>query len=336
MDLATFLSDTQLLLSVDFVQQSLLAAAILGLLSGVMTPLIVLRQMSFSVHATSELALMGGAAALLFGLNIGFGAVVGSIIAALVLAVLGLRQQQDSAIGVVMSFGLGLSVLFIHLYPGNSSTAMSLLTGQIVAVSQQSTWLLGMVTVLVVGLVALLWRPMLFASADPVMAQASGVPVRWISLIFAVLVGLTAAQSVQIVGALLVMALLITPGAAAVQITSSPLRAVIWSVVFAEIAAIGGLILSLAPGLPISVFVTTISFVIYLICRLLGWARSRSATRDEIAFRRRGHRGALALPDAAVAGEPAPGVAATSAGAEENPADHHHQPTEPVRHPERY
>ncbi|QGU08273.1 High-affinity zinc uptake system membrane protein ZnuB [Corynebacterium occultum] len=337
MDFATFLSDTQFLLSVDFVQQSLLAAAILGLLSGVMTPLIVLRQMSFSVHATSELALMGGAAALLFGLNIGFGAVAGAIIAALVLAVLGLRQQQDSAIGVVMSFGLGLSVLFIHLYPGNSSTAMSLLTGQIVAVSEQSTWLLGIVTIIVVGTVVLLWRPMLFASADPVMAQASGVPVRWISLGFAILVGLTAAQSVQIVGALLVMALLITPGAAAVQVTSSPLRAVILSVVFAEIAAVGGLILSLAPGLPISVFVTTISFVIYLICRLLGWARNRNATRDEVAFRRRGHRGALALPGdtpATVVGTTA--TLGTPASAEENPAEHHHQPETPARNPERY
>lgn len=327
MDFTSFLTDTQYLLSVDFVQQSLIAAAILGVLSGVMTPLIVLRQMSFSVHATSELALMGGAAALLFGLNIGFGAVVGAIVAALVLAVLGLRQQQDSAIGVVMSFGLGLSVLFIHLYPGNSSTAFSLLTGQIVAVSSASTWLLALVAVIVIAAVAIFWRPMLFASADPVMAQASGVPVRWISLGFAVLVGLTAAQSVQIVGALLVMALLITPGAAAVQITSSPIKAVIWSVVFAELAAVGGVLLSLAPGLPVSVFVTTISFVIYLICRVIGWARNRTATRDEDAIRRRGARGAMG---------PAAPVEQTEAGAQENPADHHHQAEQPVRPPRRY
>ncbi|AGF73409.1 metal ABC transporter permease [Corynebacterium halotolerans] len=287
MDFAQMLADTQYLFTVGFVQQALLASAILGVLSGVMTPLIVLRQMSFSVHATSELALMGAAAALLFGLNIGGGAVVGSIVAALLLALLGMRRQQDSAIGVVMSFGLGLSVLFIHLYPGNSSTAFSLLTGQIVGVSGTSVWLLGLVAVLVVGTVWLFWRPLLFASADPVMAQAAGVPVRGFSLLFAVLVGLTAAQSVQIVGALLVMALLITPGAAAVQITSSPVKAVAWSVLFAEIAAVGGLVLSLAPGLPVSVFVTTISFVIYLLCRLVGWRRGRRASRDEVAAARR-------------------------------------------------
>lgn len=284
--LSKFLEDTQYLLGVDFVQDALVACALLGILSGVMTSLIVLRQMSFSVHATSELALMGAAAALLFGLNIGFGAIAGAIVAAIILAVLGLKGQQDSAIGVVMSFGLGLSVLFLHLYPGNANTAMTLLTGQIVGVSSASVWLLAATTVIIVAAVTILWRPLLFASADPVMAQAAGVPVKALSVVFAVLVGLTAAQSVQIVGSLLVMALLITPGAAAVQITSSPLRAVVWATVFAEVSAVGGFILSLAPGLPVSVFVTTISFVIYLVCRFIGWLRGRSAVRDDIAAAR--------------------------------------------------
>ncbi|APT83414.1 metal ABC transporter permease [Corynebacterium ammoniagenes] len=286
MDLQTFFEDTNYLLSVDFVQQALIACALLGVLSGVMTPLVVLRQMSFSVHATSELALMGASAALLFGLNIGLGAIAGAIGAAIVLAVLGFRGQQDSAIGVVMSFGLGLSVLFIHLYPGNPTAAMSLLTGQIVGISGSSLWLLMRTTIIVVGAVFFFWRPMLFASADPVMAQAAGIPVRVISVIFAVLVGLAAAQSVQIVGALLVMALLITPGAAAVQLTSSPLKSVVLSVIFAEVAAVGGLILSLAPGLPVSVFVTTISFVIYLICRGIAMVHNRRAVRDDIAAKR--------------------------------------------------
>ncbi|STC68819.1 metal ABC transporter permease [Corynebacterium pilosum] len=281
--IADLWADTQYLLSVDFVQTSLVACAFLGLLSGVMTSLIVLRQMSFSVHATSELALMGASAALLFGLNIGLGAVAGSIVAAIVLALLGMRGQQDSAVGVVMSAGMGLSVLFLHLYPGNSATAMTLLMGQIVGVSTASLWLLIATTVIVVLAVVVFWRPILFASADPVMARAAGVPVRAVAVGFAVLVGLASAQSVQVVGALLVMALLITPGAAAVQITSSPIRAVIWSVVFAELSAVGGFILSLAPGVPVSVFVAGISFLIYLVCRAIGWWRKRGATRDELA-----------------------------------------------------
>lgn len=281
MNLAAFLSEyttaTADLLSVDFVQQALIAAAVLGLLSGVMTPLIVLRQMSFSVHATSELALMGAAAALLFGLNVGWGAIAGSIVAALMLALLGMKQHQDAVIGVVMSFGMGLAVLFIHLYKGNSTRAFSLLTGQIVGVSTASTATLIIVTVCVVGLVALLWRPLLFASADPTMAHAAGIQMRTLAIIFAVLVGVTAAQSVQIVGSLLVMALLITPGASAVQVTASPVRAVLLSIVFAEVAAVGGLILSLAPGVPVSVFVTGISFLIYLVCRAINYVTSRSA-----------------------------------------------------------
>ena len=175
LSLSSFIEDTQYLLSVDFVQSSLIASALLGILSGVMTSLIVLRQMSFSVHATSELALMGASAALLFGLNLGFGAVAGAIVAAIILAVLGFKGQQDSAIGVVMSFGLGLSVLFLHLYPGNSNRALALLTGQIVGISGQNLWLLAGTTLLVVVTVAALWRPLLFASADPVMAQAAGV-----------------------------------------------------------------------------------------------------------------------------------------------------------------
>lgn len=288
MDLSTWLSDTQYLISVDFVQHALIASALLGLLSGVIAPLIVVRQQSFAVHGTAELALMGAAAALLFGLNVGGGAVIGSVVAAILLALLGMKQQ-DSAVGAVMSFGLGLSVLFIHLYPGRSSTAFSLLTGQIVGVSSSSLWILVAVTVIVVAAVVIFWRPLLFASADPIMAQASGVNVRFIAVAFAVLVGLTTSQSVQIVGALLVMALLITPGAAAVAVTANPVKAVVLAVIFAEVSAVGGLLLSLAPGLPVSVFVTTISFVIYLVCRLIGWLRGRGAQRDEDAYRRRQH-----------------------------------------------
>ena len=99
--------------------------------------------------------------------------------------------------------------------------------------------------------------------------------MRAMSLVFAVLVGIASAQSVQIVGALLVMSLLITPGASAAQITANPVRAVWWSVLFAEVAAVGGMVLSLAPGVPVSVCVAFIAFGIYLVCRVVGWARGQ-------------------------------------------------------------
>jgi zinc/manganese transport system permease protein len=96
------------------------------------------------------------------------------------------------------------------------------------------------------------------------------VPVRALGIVFAALVGVVAAQGVQIVGALLVMSLLITPAAAAARVFASPATTIVASVVFAEISAVGGLLLSLAPGVPVSVFVATISFVIYVVCWLLG------------------------------------------------------------------
>ncbi|PAT14445.1 helicase [Corynebacterium sp. NML 120412] len=266
---------TTYLLSQDFVITALVACAFLGVLSGVLAPLIVMRQMSFAVHATSELALMGAAAALVLGLNLSLGAVLGSIAAAIALALLGFKGGNDSAVGVVMSFGMGISVLCIYLYPGNSSIAMSLLTGQVVGVAQTSVWTLAITTVIVVAAVVALWRPLLFSSIDPVMAAATGVRVRTMATVFAILVGLAAANSVQIVGVLLVMALLITPGASAIAVTANPKLAVLLSVVFAEVSAVGGFILSLAPGLPVSVLVAFVSFGIYVVCRGIGAVQAR-------------------------------------------------------------
>lgn len=265
------LSLTADLLGRDFVQQAILAAALLGLLAGLIGPFVVMRQMSFAVHGSSELSLTGAAAALLAGANVGTGALLGSVVAAILFGVLGQRtKDRDSSIGVVMAFGLGLAVLFIHLYPGRTGTNFALLTGQIVGVGYSGLLMLVVVSMVVGAVLAVTYRPMLFATVDPDVAEARGVPVRALGIVFAALVGLTAAQGVQIVGALLVMSLLITPAAAAARITSSPARAIALSIVFAEIAAIGGIMLSLAPGMPISVFVTMIAVAIYLLCRLVG------------------------------------------------------------------
>lgn len=273
--------DTLALLSVDFVQHALLAALLLGIVSGAIAPLIVMRKMSFAAHSTGELALMGAAAALLFGFSVSWGALIGAVLAAVALTALG-QKEQDAIVAVVLSFGMGLSVLFIYLYPGRSSSAFSLLTGQIVGVSSASLNILAVLTVLVVVTMALLWRPLLFATVDPVLAAASGVKVRLLALVFAALIGVVASQGVQIVGALLLIALLITPGAAAVKVTSNPVLAVVLSGTFSVVAAVGGLVASLAPGLPVSVFVTTLSFVIYLVCRVIAWMRSRHVQADAV------------------------------------------------------
>jgi zinc/manganese transport system permease protein len=263
------------LLRHDFVQQAVVAAALLGLIAGLIGPFIVMRQMSFAVHGSSELSLTGAAFALLVGFEVGAGALVGSAVAAALFGILGQRaRERDSAIGVVLAFGLGLAVLFIHLYPGGQTGgSFALLTGQIVGVGYSGLAILAVVSVLVVGVLAMCYRPLLFATVDPELAAGRGVPVRELGIVFAALVGAVAAQGVQIVGALLVMSLLITPAAAAARVCISPLAAIVASVIFAEIAAVGGLLLSLAPGVPVSVFVATISFVIYLGCWLVGRRR---------------------------------------------------------------
>ncbi|MEE3853147.1 metal ABC transporter permease [Gordonia sp. LSe1-13] len=266
-------STTADLLSRDFVQQSLLAIVLLGLLGGLLGPLIVARQMSFAVHGVSELSVTGAAAALLLGVGINVGGVVGAVIAASVFGYMGNRaRERDSVIGVVMAFGLGLGVLFLALY-GSARTGFAMLTGQVVSVGTDGLTAVAITTVVVLAVMAVIYRPLLFASLDPRLAAASGVPLRTLSVVFAVLMGLACAQGVQIIGALLVMSLMITPAAAAARLTANPTTAVIVSIVFAEVAAVGGLIMSLAPGLPVSVFVTTISFVIYVICRWAGHRR---------------------------------------------------------------
>lgn len=266
------------LLSYSFVQQAVFAAALLGLLAGVIGPLIISRQMSFAVHGTSELSLTGAAAALLAGIGVGLGAIVGSVVAAVLFGLLGTKaRERDSVIAVVLSFGLGLSVLFLWLGPERAGSKFSLLTGQVVSVGYNGLALLLTCTVLVLAVLAMVYRPLLFASSDPEVALARGVPVRALSVVFAVMLGITAAFGVQIVGALLVLALLITPAAAAAQLTANPVRATVLAVVFAETAAVGGILLSLAPGVPVSTFVTTISFLIYLICRLVGPRRRQAA-----------------------------------------------------------
>lgn len=266
-------SETGHLLSYEFVQQSLLAIALLGLVGGVLGPMIVARQMSFAVHGAAELSFTGAAAALLAGVGVNIGGVIGAVLAAAVFGLLGQRaRERDSVIGVVMAFGLGLGVLFLSLH-GRVGQGFALLTGQVVSVGTNGLIAVSVTAAIVLVVYAIIYRPLLFASLDPRVAETAGVPTRLLSVVFAILVGLAAAQGVQIIGALLVMSLLITPAAAASRLTANPTTVLILSVVFAEIAAVGGLVLSLAPELPVSVAVTTISFAIYVICRLVGMRR---------------------------------------------------------------
>jgi zinc/manganese transport system permease protein len=256
------------------VKNSIIAGALLGIVGGLIGPFVMMRDLAFAVHGVSELSFAGASAALLFGVNVVAGSIVGSLLAAILIGVLGARaRERNSIIAVLMPFGLGLGILFLALYQGRAANKFGLLTGQIVSVDNpQLLWLILVSIIVIVGLM-LMWRPLTFASVDEDVARARGLPVTTISILFMILLALATAVSIQIIGALLVLALLVTPAAAAMRVTASPLLTPVLSVVFAVVAVVGGILLALGGGLPISPYVTTISFLIYLVCRLTGWRR---------------------------------------------------------------
>ncbi|MGJ6980894.1 metal ABC transporter permease [Aestuariimicrobium soli] len=272
----TFLNFDNLAELLPLVAGSLAAGVILGLIAGVIGPMIHARDLAFAVHGTSELSFAGAAAALYFGASVTAGAIGGSLLAALLLGVLGVRaRHRNATIGILLPFGLGIGVLFLALYTGRSSNKFGLLAGQIVAVESSQLTTLAIVAAVIAVVLIPIWRPLFFASVDPEVAQARGVPVRWLSIAFMLVLGLAVAMSVQLVGALLVLSLLITPTAAAARLTVRPFMLSLLSVVFAITAAVGGIVLSLGPGLPISPYVTTVSFAIFGICALIGHLRER-------------------------------------------------------------
>ena len=280
---------------------SIIAGAVLAVIGGVTGVFVTLRDSAFAVHGIAELSFAGAALALLIGADVVTGSLGGSVAAALLIGLLGSRtSRQQSVIGTLMPFGLGLGILFLSLYQGRSANRFSLLTGQIVSVDAAQIGEMALGAVVVVGGLLLLWRPLTFASVDPQVAAAKGVPLRALSLVYMLLLGVAVALSVQVVGALLVLALLITPAAAANRLTASPVRSVLLSVLFAEVAMVGGILLALAGSLPISPYVTTISFAIFLVCTGIQAIRRRHSasgrrtpaeeTTAEKAAADRGHR----------------------------------------------
>lgn len=258
------------------VSNSVWAGAVLGIVGGLIGVFIMQRDMAFAVHGISELSFAGAAAALLIGADVLTGSIVGSLIAAVIIGFLGARaRDRNSIIGVLMPFGLGLGILFLSLYSGRSANRFSLLTGQIVSVeSGQLTWLI-VISAIVLVVLLVIWRPLRFDSLDPQSAAARGVPTRAVSLVFMLLLGLIVAVSVHIIGALLVMALLVTPAAAAMRVASGPISVPVLAATFGVVSAVGGILLAIAGTLPVSPYITTISFAIYIVCRIVGSRRGR-------------------------------------------------------------
>jgi zinc/manganese transport system permease protein len=260
------------LLAQPFAQHALLAAALVAVSCGLIGPLVVTRGMSFAVHGTAELAFTGAAAGLVIADNPVAGALAGSLVVAALIATLGARpRERDSAIGAILAFGMGIGVLLLGFYQGFATAATNILFGNIFGVSGTQLLILVAIGVVVVAVMATWYRPLLFASVDSEAAEARGVPVRRLGLMFLLVLALTVTGAAQVVGTLLVLSLAITPAAAAQRLSASPLVVAALSVIFAVAAADGGLLASFgASNVKASVFITSVSFAIYLAARLAG------------------------------------------------------------------
>jgi zinc/manganese transport system permease protein len=262
------------LLGQHFVHTALLAGAVAAVVSGAIGTFVVTRGASFAVHAISELGFTGAAGALVLGIDPVLGMIVGSLAVGSLLGVLSMRgRERDSSIGAVLAFGLGVGVLFLSLYQGYATEATNLLFGSIVGVSDVQLRNLAIVAAAVLAGVAVAYRPLLFSSVDPELAEARGVPLRALSVLTFLLLALTTAEAIQVVGVLLVLTLVITPAAAAQRLTGRPGLALMLSVAIALVSTEGGILLSLEKPWPTSFFISAISFAVYVAARGRSWWR---------------------------------------------------------------
>lgn len=257
-----------------FAQHALLAGTLVAITSGLIGPFIVTRKMAFAVHGTAELSFTGAAAGLLVVGDPVVGALAGSLVVATAIGLLGVRERErDSAIGVILAFGLGVGVYLLSLYHGFATEATNILFGQIFGVSSGQLLLLLGVAAGVLVATTILYRPLLFASVDADVAEARGVRLRLVGLLFLFVLALTVTEAAQIVGTLLVLSLAITPAAAAQRLSARPAVVTGLSILFALLACDGGLIASLeSDTIKASVFVTVFSFAIYALARVAGGA----------------------------------------------------------------
>lgn len=281
-------ADVQMLLQFHFMQNALLAGTIVAAMAGAVGYFIVLRGQSFAAHTLSQVGFPGAAAGVLLHTSPLFGLLVFCTASALGIGLAGRgldagRRSEAAVVGTILAFSLGLGLLFFRLYAGSAQGIYGFLFGTILGISDGAalaTALLAGVSLVVLAAIA---RPLLFASIDPDVAQARGVPVRGLSIAFLVLVALAVAQAVQIVGTLLTFALLVAPAAAARQLTSRPWLGLSLSVLLSLAYTWAGLAVAYFSIYPVGFFITSFAFATYLAVRLaraaLGGRRPSAARR---------------------------------------------------------
>jgi zinc/manganese transport system permease protein len=270
-------ADLQSMLQYDFMRHAFEAGTIVAIIAGIIGYFIVLRRSSFAAHALSHIGFAGAAGAVLFGINPIVGLLVFTSGGGIAIATLGRKAaSRDVQIGTVLAFMLGLGVLFISLYSGYATEAYSLLFGEILGISSGDVIVTLVAALVLLAVVAVVYRPLLFTSLDEDVAEAKGISIFWIGVIFMLLVAVATSISVQVVGVLLIFALMVTPAAAAQRLARRPAQGIMISVTIALLATWLGLFISFYIPYPVSFFITTLTFAVYLAVRFLKSSKSTS------------------------------------------------------------
>jgi zinc/manganese transport system permease protein len=263
-------ADWQDIFQYDFMRHAFLAGTIIAVLAGAVGYFVVLRGLAFASHTLANIGFAGAAGAVFIGVNPVFGLLAFTLLGALGMSAFGRRlSERDVAVGIILATALGLGLLFISLYKGYSTDAYSVLFGELLGISEQEVFIaliVGIITLLALGI---LYRPLLFASLDEEVATAKGLPVTLLGGVFFLLLALAVAEAVQIVGVLLIFALLVTPAAIAERLVVRPGRALLLAVVLALLFTWGGLFIAYYQPYSLGFFITSLAFATYLVVRFL-------------------------------------------------------------------
>ncbi|SRR5579884_871073 len=261
-------ADLQQMFQYGFMQHAFEAGTVVAIIAGIVGYFVVLRRSSFAAHALSHIGFAGAAGAVLIGVSPVFGLLLFTSVGGTTMATLGRRAaHRDVHIGIVLAFLLGLGVLFISLYTGYATEAYSILFGEILGISASDVVLTLVAGLIILCAIAAVYRPLLFSSLDEDVAEAKGMPVLLLGVIFMLLVAVAVSIAVQVVGVLLIFSLMVTPAATAQRLARRPQRIIIISVIISLLATWSGLFISFYEPYPVSFFITTIVFAFYLFVR---------------------------------------------------------------------
>jgi len=263
------------LLHYDFMVHAYEAGTVVALIAGAIGYFVVLRSSAFAAHALSHIGFAGATGAVVAGLNPIVGLLIFTTGSGAVIGALGNRlRSRDVTIGIVLAWTLGLGVLFLSLYRGYATEAYAILFGGILSISATEVTVTAIAGLATFAALIAMYRPLLFASVDEELAAAKGVPVTFLSIAFMVVLAVAVTEAVQVVGVLLIFALIVTPAAIAVRFTSRPGLAIAIGMLLALAFTWLGLSIAFYAPYPVSFFITSIAFGTYVVVRIAGPVRA--------------------------------------------------------------